>query len=404
MTAPQIDFRPFLDFSAHYSTGLANVGVTDTGQLASASDVGMLFGWGVSGSHSWRYTNVGLDYRGTLDHYPTHSGYDSLGQSLLFGLHHRITRHITFSLSESAGFYSRNPGIVGLPQTVPFDPATTYVPITDYFDNRTLYLTTVASLTIQKTARLSFNFGGSLYQVRRRSTALYGSVGEGATADVQYRVGRRTTIGALYQFGHFGFNHIFGGSDYHGAAFSFARSLSPKVEFSGFAGVARVESKFIQSVPADPAIVALFGIAQITKVVHSIDYLPNVSARLSRTFPRGVAYLSGGHSVTPGNGLFLTSYATSISAGYDYTGVRRWSFSSGATYSRAKSIGNYLGTYGNVALTVSASRQLIHNVHFVAGYSANKYLSNDFHNYNRFIHSANIGLGWTPGDVPLRLW
>jgi hypothetical protein len=108
--------------------------------------------------------------------------------------------------------------------------------------------------------------------------------------------------------------------------------------------------------------------------------------------------------VTPGNGLFLTSEATSANAGYTYTGRRRWSLSTQAGYDRAKSVGNVLGYYGGITGSLSASRQLMRSVHAVASFNVRKYQSPDFNLYNRLIYTVRVGIGFAPGSVPLRAW
>ncbi len=404
MSAPEIRFRPFVEITAVYDTGLAGVAVNNQGDLANSSSYGLNFAWGVSGTHSWRRTKVGLEYRGSIDHYFQQTFYDSLNQSMLLGISHRLTRRATFTLNTGAGTYSRDFGLAALPQTVPFDPSTIYIPTTDFFDNRTYYLTTQGNLSLQKTARLSFNIGGLGFLNRRRSSALYGVVGAGAVGDVQYRISRQTTIGAGYGYQHYEFNRILGGTDVHMLSFAFARRLTRWTEFSGFAGAARGETKFLQVVQISPIIAALLGITTSTQIVHNIFWEPNVSGRLSRTFHTGVLYVAGGHEITPGNGLFLTSATTSVFGGYSYTGLRRWSFGTQVAYSRADSFGNIQGGYGSESIGLSVSRQIIHSVHFLASYSARHYDSPDFSKYNRFIHNVRIGLGFAPGDVPLRIW
>jgi len=184
MSLPQIDFRPFVEFDWVYDTGLTGVGVNSQGQLGNQASNGLEFIGGISGVHSWKHTKIGLDYRGSIRHYTQSTYYDSTDQSLMLGIVHQFSRHATLTLSESAGMFSRNFGLPGLPQTVPFDPSTTNVPTTDFFDNRTIYLSTQANLIIQKTARLSFSLGGDAFLTRRRSTALYGNVGATAHGDV----------------------------------------------------------------------------------------------------------------------------------------------------------------------------------------------------------------------------
>lgn len=404
MATPQIDFRPYVDVSAVYDSGLAGVAVNDQGQLANQTSTGVSLSWGVSGLHSWRHTKLGLNYLGSLSHYPRNGTYDSIDQSFMLGLTHQFSRHIMFTLHQSAGLMNRNFGVLGLSQTVPFDPSTSNIPTTDYFDNRTIFLSTQAGIVIQKTARLSFDLGGGIFTTRRRSDALSGVTGTSAGGDVQYRLTRRSTVGATYTFAHYGFSRIFGTTDAHGVAGTYAYQITRRWEFSGFAGFYRVESKFIQTAPIDPTIAALLGISTAQQVAHVQGYTPNLSGRLSHVFHRGVIYVAGGRSVTPGNGLFLTSYSTGVLGGYTYTGLRRWSFNSGAGYTRSGATGIITGTYGGANAGVSLSRQLSHGMNFILSYSARQYQSASYANYNRLITEARVGFGFAPGDIPLRIW
>jgi hypothetical protein len=404
MQAPQIAFRPFIEVGGVYDTGLTGVAVNQQGDLGMTSAYGVQITGGVSGVHSWRHTKLGLDYRGSVNHYNKKTYYDNADQSLMLGLTHQFTRHTTLALRESAGFYSRSFGLAGLPQTVPFDPSSTYAPTTDFFDNRTIYLSSQADLTWQKSRRLSLNAGGDAFLVRRRSSALYGVSGGGARGDLQYRLSARSTVGVAYTFTQFSYRGVFSGTALHGLAASYGVRLTRWWEFSAYGGFMRAETKFLQNVQVDPAIAAIIGTPYGAVIIHRIDYAPNVGARLSRTFRRGVAYVSAGHSMTPGNGLFLTSSSTSAGGGYSYTGLRHWSFNMQAGWDRAKSLTNVLGYYGSTSGGFSASRDIGHGLHAVATFSARQYQSPDFSKYNRLIYTARIALGFTPGDIPLRVW
>jgi hypothetical protein len=405
MSAPEIKFRPFVEITAGYQTGLSGVAVTDAqGTLPNADSYDLTLTWGVSGSHNWKHTRLGLDYRGSLAHYFQQSTYDSISQSFLLGFSQQITRHISLSLRENAGVFTRAFGLGGLSQTVSFDPSQSYIPTTDFFDNRTYYLSSQADLKIQKTARLSFDLGGDNFLTRYRAAGLVGATGLGARGDVQYRISRRSTIGAGYHFQHFAFNGQYGAADAHVVAVTYSRALAAKLEFSAALGAARVEQTFIQSVPVDPVIAALLGVSSTTEIAHFVSWIPIGSVRLAQVFHQGVAYLSASRAVLPGNGLFTTSYTYTVSGGYTYTGVRRWSLSSLAAYDHSRSVGNFLGTYNDVAGGLAASRQIARSVHLVFGYNVRKYSSPDFKNYNRPVQEGHVGLGFTPGDVPLRIW
>jgi hypothetical protein len=221
---------------------------------------------------------------------------------------------------------------------------------------------------------------------------------------VQYRLSSRSTIGGGYTYDHYAYHGVFSATDLHSAVTTYGIRLTKTLEFSAYGGFMRAETKFVQSVPIDPAIAALIGMSAGSVIVHRIDYVPNVAGRLSETFSRGVLYLSGGHTVTPGNGLFLTSEATTADAGYTYTGRRLWSFEAQARYNHAKSVGNVLGYYGDTGGSLSASRKIMGSMHAVLSFSARKYQSPDFSLYNRLIYSARLGFGFTPGNIPLRMW
>jgi hypothetical protein len=404
MATPQLDFRPFLEVTGTFNTGLNAVSLNSQGQLASSDSYGVQLSGGISGVHSWKHTKVGLDYTGSVAHYFQTTYFDSTNQSLSLGVTHEFSRRIILVLRESGGLFSQNYTSLGLPQTVPFDSSQSYVPVTDFFDNRTLFLTSQADLVYQKNARLSFDFGGDGFINRRRSTALYGANGAMVRSDMQYRLTRRTTVGAQYAYMYYTFTGILGSTNMHRVLGTFSTRLSRWWEFTGQAGVIRVENRFNEVLPLDPVVAQLLGYAYGIQVVYNVGYVPTFSGRLSRTFRRGVFWMAGARSITPGNGLFLTSKMTDATIGYSYTGLRRWSFTSQAMYDRGASLGNVLGTYGDLSGAFSVSRQIVKSLHFVVGADARRYQSPSYNLYNRTVYDARIGLGFAPGAIPLRLW
>ena len=404
MSAPQIAFRPFFEFSSIYDTGLAGVSVDPQGTLGNTASLGVQLSYGVSGAHSWTHTKLSLDYRGSFSHFTKTTYYDGTDQSLMLGLTHALTRRMALTLRESAGLFSRNTGLAGLSSTVPFDPSMSNIPTTDFFDNRTMFASTQADLSIQKSARLSFSLGGSGSIVRYRSSALYGLNNTGARADMQYRLSRRSTVGAAYNFTHYRYTGVVSVTDLHSFTGTYSIRLSRTLEFSAFGGVMRSETSFQQLVPLDPVIAILIGRSAALVENYNLQYLPTFSGRLSQTFRRGVAYISASHTVTPGNGLFLTSIGTGYSGGYSYTGLRFWSLNAQTGYFSAQTTINVTGNYGSVNGGLSASRQIGRNIHAVTNFNVRQYRSPDFNQYNRRIYTLKFGLGFTPGDVPLRIW
>jgi hypothetical protein len=403
MAGEQIDFQPYVDIMGVYDTGLATI-VNNQAQLGNAGAAGIEVAGGISGTHKWKHTTVGLDYHGAVRQYDRQTYFSGVDQFLLLGVTQELTRHIMLTLREGAGIFSLDYGIYGLPATVPFDPASSYIPETNFLNNQTEYLSTQADVTIQKTRRLSFDLGGDGFLVRRESTALYGVTGGAGRADVQYRWSRRTTIGAAYSYTNFSYSRIFSSTDLNSIVGSYAVQVTRNLEFTALAGGLREETRFIQSIPLSPIVAELLGVTEGNVIYRSVSYMPTYNGRLSRTFHSGVAYTGVARTVLPGNGLFLTSKTTSISAGYSYTGLRRWSFTSGFSADFAQSQGNVTGAYDDYGGTLNMSRQISGVTHFIASAYVRKYSSPVFPGYNRPIYGVRIGFGFAPGDVPLRLW
>jgi hypothetical protein len=404
MKQAQIQFSGYATLSGNFNTGLANVEITTEGELASFRATGTTFAWGGTGSHSWAHTKIGLSYGGSLAHYRRRTAFDSINQRILLGLERQLTKHMVFSLSQTAGVFSRNLVPQGLTDTVPFDPSTSFIPTTDFFDNRTLYSSTRGDFVFQKSARLSFNFNGSYFMTRRRSAALYGNDGGMVGADMQYRLTRRTTIGGQYTFGRTAFDKSDADVYVHGGAFSYSVQLTQRTEFTSFGGLMRAESKMVRVSAVDPVIAALLGIRSASQIVHSIRFSPYYGARISRAFRTGALWASTGRAITPGNGLFLSSDTTNVGGGYSYNGLRWWSFGASVDHSSSMSFLNVTGRYSTVMGGASISRRLTSSLHFTSSYSLRKYRSRDFERYNRPIQSISVGIAFSPGEMALRMW
>ncbi|MCX6632600.1 MAG: hypothetical protein NTW28_33770, partial [Candidatus Solibacter sp.] len=384
MAASQIDFRPYATVSGIYDSGLNGVSVDANGAPVNDASPGVSAGVGVSGLHSWKHTKIGLYYSGSFSHY-SKSFYDGVtAQNLQLSITHQLSRHTVLSFNNNAALYGSNRTAPSLPQTVEFDPTTTYVPTNDFFDNRTLSFSSQGSIAVQRSTRTSVSVGGDGFLVRRRSTALFGVTGAGAHGDIQYRTSRRATVGAMYSFMHYTFKGIYSGTDSHTAAATYSLALSRSTQLSGIGGITRYENVFVQTVAIDPAIAALIGISSAQRVSYEAKIIPNLAFRLSKVVPSGTVFLFASHGLSPGNGLFLTSTSTIAGAGYNYSGARHWAVSTGASYNRSLSVGNVLGEYSSYAANLSVSRQVARATHLVASFNARKYASGDFKNYNKW--------------------
>jgi hypothetical protein len=180
--------------------------------------------------------------------------------------------------------------------------------------------------------------------------------------------------------------------------------LTRSWELGGYAGAARVESKFIQTSAVDPVIAILLGIKSTSQIVHRITTRPNVSARLSRAFHNGSIFTTYSMGVNPGNGLFLTSYTSSLMAGYGYTGLRRWSVSANGGIVWSNADATISGRYSTATGTVALARRLFRFTHFTLTAAVRQHDSRDFSGYRRLVYSISAGVSITPGELPVRLW
>jgi len=396
-----ISFRPYIGLNGIVDNGIVPVSVTSTGQIPTADVYGVELNLGAYTYHSWKHTTLGLDYRGDFRHYSQQTFYDGTDQFLALILTHAPSKRVTFTLRNQAGTYSRNyalTGTLGLG-----DPNYLQLPQNDIFDNRVIFLSTAADLTFHKSARLSFNLGGEGDLVRRQSTALYGSAGGSARADMEYRVTRHSTVGVDYRFTYYSYTKGFGTADIHSVGLNYSTQFTKHLQLSARIGGARIESSSLQVVQIDPVIAALLGESVGFQVSHRISLAPDMTVRLSNAFRRSTFELVYANGMSPGNGVYLASRSESGTASYSYTGVRHWNFGANAAYSRLSTLVQTLGAYTGYGGGVGATRDLGKGLHAVLrldtrhfDVSGNQFLNNDYR--------VTLGLTFSPGDVPLALW
>jgi hypothetical protein len=351
-----------------------------------------------------------LNYSGTFRDFAQTTSYSGFSQGLSVELSHLFSPHVALTVKEQAGIFLRSlPSAVSPDSSVSVGPSPSDIPTTDFFNNRTIYSNVQANLTVQESARLSFDFGGGYIFNEMQSPALYGVQGELAMGDVQYRFSPHVTIGADYIFDHFGYTHGLGGAYIHAAALTTAYRMGPRTELSFFVGPSRMESSFEEEVPINPSILAILcpppdrvacpfrdGIV----ISHSISWEPRYGARLTRSFRRGAVYVNAAESVTPGNGLFLTSRTTTASVGYGYSVLRDWAVNMSAAYMSALSLGNVTGHYDSFSGNCNLSRHIAGALSFVSSLNAMRYESGAFSAYNRLIYTASAGFSLSSRGTP----
>jgi hypothetical protein len=161
--------------------------------------------------------------------------------------------------------------------------------------------------------------------------------------------------------------------------------------------------KGLQSVQLSPVIAALLGQSTAIQAFYRADIYPSGQASLTRRFKTANLIFSYGQTVTPGNGVYLTSRSSTGTVGYSYTGIRKVNLSLGGGYSNLASLGQGIPPYrafnGGGGITYS----LPWSLHFVARYDY-RYQQIEDLVYKHTGYRATIGITYSPGKVPLSLW
>jgi len=132
-------------------------------------------------------------------------------------------------------------------------------------------------------------------------------------------------------------------------------------------------------------------------------YAPDFSARLSRSFHLASLAFVYSRSITPGNGLYLTSQGESASVGYTYNGLQRWSFLSDVSYNKYISASQTIGNYVEYHAGIGFSRTFRRVFSFIGRATYRTYKA-DAEGLHRRQYDISIGLAYSPGERPVSLW
>ena len=396
-----IDFRFYGELTGVYDSGLTPLVVDPQGNVPNYGAYGVEAGFGVIGSRSWVHDKLSLEYRGTYRHYSNHSYFDGTDQFLDLAYSHLLSRHITIDLKETVGTVSLANGefaYIPLSNTDQFA-----VPANELFDNRTEFLQSRVDLTWQKTARWSFGFGGEGFVVRRRSLALAGLNGYNGRANVAYRLSKRQTLSANYEYTHFDFQRQFGNAKMQSGTIGYSIGLSRKWDFSSQVGGQRVATSGLTQIAIDPAIAIIVGQSFTTVTFARVIYVPMLDARLIRRFDRSALTIGYSMGVSPGNGVYLTSRQNVGTGSYSYTGYRRLTVGMTASYGTLTAVGQTLGQLTNFQAGVGTTYKLGRSTHLEVRYDYRHYTTqNSF--YLKDSNRIMIGLAYSPGETPLAIF
>lgn len=398
----QVQFRFFGQVSGIYDSGLLPVATTTEGKPQSSGLAGEEAMVGVYGYRTYRHSSLGLDYRGDFRHYSRNSYYD--GSDHIFTLEYMTqpTRRIAIVIHPTGGTLSRSYGNFGYYAQQEFAGSGAF-PQSDLFDNRSYFFQQGATVIFQKSARLSFSATGQGFLLRRQSKALVDLNGADATGDVAYRLNRRQTIYAAYNYNHYSFPGVFGATDAQGAYAGHSITIGRSLDFDVSAGAMRVETQGLRKVAVDPLIAALTGQATAQDAFHSVTYVPSLRASLSREYHKSRINLGYSQGISPGNGIYLTSRSSMAGIFAGYSGIRRWDFSGGFYRNEISSLGFLPGAFTTYSGGGGAAYRLVSFLHLTARVDA-RHAGLTASGFRRDAVRASFGLAFAPGDLPISLW
>jgi len=396
-----IGFRFYGEITGVYDSGLTPAVASGQSNAVSAAGKGLEAGAGLIGSRAWRHSKFSVEYKGKYRQYINSPLLNGSDQFLAIEYKQLLQRHLSVDLKENLGTSTlANGELAYFPVTGTNALA---LPTNELFDVRTDYLQSSVDLLWDATPQLSVSFGGQGFLVRRESLALADLIGYTARSDVAYRLTRHQTISASYNYVAFNFQRTFADANLQIAALGYAIAFSRDWDFSAQAGAIRTETRGLNQIAIDPAIAAIIGQNIATVSFLRTAYLPVVEARLTRRWNRSQYMLAYSRTVTPGNGVYLTSRQSMGTISYAYMGYRRLAVRLNGEYAELSPLGQALGKYTNWQGGVRMTYTLARDVFLELDYEHRYYTTQDL-GYRRDSTRLSLGLAFSPSETPLAFW
>jgi hypothetical protein len=383
----------------------ADANVTDPTALASTTDSTALT-WGLTGKHQWKHDQLALSYAGSYARYSI-SSLTGGNNTLSVDYAHVLSRRLTFQLREdlmrlSQNYWLQNPVVD--PNNSAANTNTSTSPNVQVLDTQVRQSSTTASVTFNKSARLSYDASVGYFLIGREANGLNDTAGSQASGDVNYRLSRRTTVGAYYSYTDYVYSHHVQETDAHTIGFLYSYSLSRGTQFRTRLGITRLESLGYASVPLPPELAIFLGQSSVVVDTYSLRWISDISGELVHDFRRSRSLsFAFARGLSPGNGVQLASIQQTVTANYSmrYKGE---SVNAGVSYQSLSATAQAdLGHYTTQTAYVGTSRNLRR------GLATN--LRVDYRHYNitgspLLQHDVRVTLGitWNPPENSLRFW
>jgi hypothetical protein len=395
-----IDISAYGAIRGTFDTGLTPVQLQDDGTLASENAYGVQAEIGAYGTHSWKRSILGLDYRGDYRRTTRKSAYSGVNQAISLDLQTQLTKRWSLLLREAAGTTNRAFGGFAVPAST--DLQSLNLVNSEVFDSRSYFSQTTATVGYRKSARTTLIGSADGFFVRRPDPRLVGVVGYRVNTGVDYRFNSRSSVLVSYTYLNYSYPSVHGGSIAHGLATTFTRAVTRSLSASVAVGAFRLKAFGTQSVTLSPEVAALLGQTTGFEAFTRRSWVPQVQASANYTLERSRLSLTYMTGISPGNGVYLTSQASSVAAGYSYTGLRKVSLGASTRYSRAKSRSVTIGDLETYSAGGGLNYRLASMMNLSCQADYRTFQSPGLH--GREGVSLTLGLTVSPSRIPLSIW
>lgn len=389
-----------------YYGGLSGVYTNSAVPLAQGEGVhkvsfyGGSLDFGLTGSHLWRHSMFGIDYRGNI-RYDKSTHYTNGSEHALSMFYStRPTRALQLMLAETAtsSSYAFGNYTASAAATTDFIG----VPLTDLFDSRVYSTQTTGTMNFRQSRFVSYQITADLFKIYRTNASLVGVNGSRIGGALRYAPTRRLGFNMGYDFSRFNFPRAYGDSNSHSifAGFSYRPTRGWILQFSG--GVYRVESVGVQNVTLVPEIADLLGVSTGIRSIYSRNWARQLMAMATYGYKRSNVRVGYNEGITPGNGVYLTSALQTATLGYSYSGLRKLSLSANANYDHYKSLFQQLQGYSSYSAGLSSNFVIRPHVNGTLSFDLRKYSISQ--GQSSVGKAVTLGIVLSPSRLPLPAW
>jgi hypothetical protein len=358
--------------------------------------------WGVLANHHFERGSLSLNYRGDYGDYAGPQGYSGTDQSLSFAISKMLTRHWSISFSQAAGIFQYGASYFSV------QPIESNTVQTNPYSSNTKFLSSGFTATYQQSLRWSYIFTTSYYLSRYTGYAPYGISAVTASGGVSYRFTALTTLTGTYSFSDYQYQNLGGQAQIHTVYATLSHQFRNRWVVLASVGGSRSQSSGVIDLALSPTLAQLLGTTYLPGSYNTTTYVPYFEGSASRQMRHMNVSVSGGQSITPGNGLYLASKNLNVSGFLSYT----WRLSSlgfGASYYRLGSVSNSAQPYNTEALSASYGYPLTRHlglnlrydlINYSQANSSNLASLLPFNRDNRF----SVGIAFNSKPVPITLF